>query len=59
MPSGSPTERKRTADRLVIGESQHEAAEEAVFWPLVRDWVEGGAALAWPRKPRNRAPSGC
>jgi hemerythrin superfamily protein len=46
MPSGRPAERKRTAERLVIEESRHEAAEEAVYWPLVRDRVEGGAALA-------------
>jgi hemerythrin-like domain-containing protein len=31
---------------LVIAESQHEAIEEQIFWPAVRDAVEDGDALA-------------
>jgi hemerythrin-like domain-containing protein len=31
---------------LVIAESQHEAIEEQVFWPAVRDVLENGDALA-------------
>jgi hemerythrin-like domain-containing protein len=31
---------------LVIAESQHEAIEEQIFWPAVRDAVENGDALA-------------
>lgn len=36
----------KIAERLVIEESRHEAAEEMHFWPAVRDRVPGGAALA-------------
>ncbi|MCW2510994.1 MAG: Hemerythrin cation binding domain protein [Mycobacterium sp.] len=31
---------------LVIAESQHEAIEEQIFWPVVRDALEDGDALA-------------
>ena len=31
---------------LVIAESQHEAIEEQIFWPAVRDALEEGDALA-------------
>jgi hemerythrin-like domain-containing protein len=31
---------------LVIAESQHEAIEEQIFWPAVRDALEDGDALA-------------
>lgn len=35
-----------TAEKLVIEESKHEAAEEMHFWPTVREKIPGGAALA-------------
>ena len=44
-PSGTPRERRRTAQRLVALGSAHEAIEEQFFWPLVRD-LDGGAPLA-------------
>lgn len=34
------------AERLVIEESKHEAAEEMHFWPAVREKVPGGDQLA-------------
>ena len=34
------------AEKLVIEESRHEAAEEMYFWPAVREKVAGGDALA-------------
>lgn len=34
------------AERLVMEESKHEAAEEMYFWPTVRDKVPGGGPLA-------------
>jgi hemerythrin superfamily protein len=36
---------KELVDKLIIEESKHEAIEEAHFWPLVRDKVEGGPEL--------------
>jgi hemerythrin-like domain-containing protein len=38
--------RKEVAQRLVIDSSQHEAAEEQYFWPVVRDRLPDGDALA-------------
>lgn len=35
-----------TAEKLVIEESKHEAAEEMHFWPAVREKVPDGDALA-------------
>jgi hemerythrin superfamily protein len=40
------TARWHLARHLVIAESRHEAAEEAVVWPAVRKRVDGGEALA-------------
>jgi hypothetical protein len=40
-------ERKQSVtERLIIAESQHEAAEEIAFWPMVRAKVPDGDALA-------------
>jgi hemerythrin-like domain-containing protein len=38
--------RKEVAERLVIDSSAHEAAEEEVFWPAVRERIGNGPALA-------------
>ncbi|HEY1626254.1 MAG TPA: hemerythrin domain-containing protein [Streptosporangiaceae bacterium] len=38
--------RKRMTEQLVIAESGHEAVEEMLFWPVVRERVAGGNALA-------------
>lgn len=38
--------RSHLARHLVIAESRHEAAEDAVLWPAVRKRVDGGKALA-------------
>jgi len=38
--------RKKLAERLVIEESRHEAAEQMYVWPAVRDKVGDGARLA-------------
>lgn len=45
-PPGSPKEQHRLAQQLVMVASGHEAVEEQFFWPVVRDRLEGGAALA-------------
>jgi hemerythrin-like domain-containing protein len=48
-PSGSGADLSGLATmvtNLVIAESQHEAIEEQLFWPAVRDAVEGGDQLA-------------
>lgn len=39
-------ERKQTAARLITEESRHEAAEEMVFWPAVREKLPDGDKLA-------------
>jgi hemerythrin-like domain-containing protein len=39
-------QRKKLAEQLVIGESEHEAVEEMYFWPAVRDHLAGGDELA-------------
>lgn len=39
-------DRSALAERLVIEESRHEAAEEMHFWPAVRQHVTGGDQLA-------------
>jgi hemerythrin superfamily protein len=39
-------QRKKMAQELVIEESKHETAEEMIFWPAVRERVEGGGKLA-------------
>jgi hemerythrin superfamily protein len=38
--------RKKMAETLIIGESRHEAAEEAHFWPAVRERLPDGDRLA-------------
>jgi len=38
--------RKRMTEQLIIEESGHEAVEEMFFWPMVRDRVADGNALA-------------
>ena len=38
--------RKKLADRLVMEESRHEAAEQMYVWPAVRDRVDDGGRLA-------------
>ncbi|BCK57971.1 hemerythrin domain-containing protein [Nocardia wallacei] len=38
--------REKLVTSLVIAESQHEAVEEQFFWPMVRDAVPDGDALA-------------
>jgi hemerythrin-like domain-containing protein len=50
---GAPSENGATSSglstmvrNLVIAESQHEAIEEQIFWPAVRDALEDGDALA-------------
>lgn len=45
-PPGSPREQHKLAERLVMEGSAHEAIEEQFFWPVVRDRLEGGDALA-------------
>jgi Hemerythrin HHE cation binding domain len=38
--------RGRLTQRLIADESGHEAVEQECFWPVVRDRMRGGAALA-------------
>ncbi|MBB5628099.1 hemerythrin domain-containing protein [Sphaerisporangium krabiense] len=38
--------RKQQVDRLITEESKHEAVEEEYFWPVVRELVPGGDAMA-------------
>jgi hemerythrin superfamily protein len=38
--------RKEVAERLIIDSSGHEAAEEEYFWPVVRERLANGPALA-------------
>ena len=48
-PSGTGAEisgLETMVTNLVIAESQHEALEEELFWPAVRDALEDGDALA-------------
>lgn len=45
-PTGSQTGRRRLARQLVMEASAHEAVEEQFFWPLVRDRLKDGRALA-------------
>lgn len=42
---GSPGRDDMVAN-LVVAESRHEAIEQEVFWPIVRDAVPGGDELA-------------
>lgn len=44
-PPGTPRERHRAAQRLVMAGSRHEAVEEQWLWPAVRE-LAGGASLA-------------
>jgi Hemerythrin HHE cation binding domain len=44
-PLATPKERKAIADRLVAELSRHEAAEEMIFWPLVRERVADGESM--------------
>jgi hemerythrin superfamily protein len=48
LTAGGPNGKRdaELAERLVIAESRHEAAEEMYFWPAVRAHVEGGDQLA-------------
>ena len=46
LGGGESQERQQLAERLVSEESKHEAAEQACFWPAVRESVAGGGALA-------------
>jgi hemerythrin superfamily protein len=41
-----PRARKKLVERVIIEQSKHEAAEEELFWPLVRERVAGGESLA-------------
>jgi len=48
-PSGTGAEisgLRTMVTNLIIAESQHEAIEEQIFWPAVRDALEEGNALA-------------
>jgi iron-sulfur cluster repair protein YtfE (RIC family) len=45
LRSAAPAERKAIADHLVAELSRHEAAEEMIFWPVVRERLAGGAAM--------------
>jgi iron-sulfur cluster repair protein YtfE (RIC family) len=45
IPPDRPRERKAIANQLVMELSRHEAVEEMVFWPAVRERVDGGAAI--------------
>jgi hemerythrin-like domain-containing protein len=38
--------RRRLAQQLIADEAGHEAIEEQCFWPVVKDQMPGGAALA-------------
>ncbi len=38
--------RKKMTEQLIIEESKHEALEEMYFWPVVRDHLPNGDALA-------------
>ena len=38
--------RRRLAQQLIADEAGHEAIEEQCFWPVVKDRMPGGAALA-------------
>jgi hemerythrin-like domain-containing protein len=44
--AGQLTARKDLVTELVIAESQHEAVEEQFFWPMVRNSLPDGEALA-------------
>lgn len=44
--SDDPKERKATATRLVIEASRHEAIEEQLLWPTVREALDNGDDLA-------------
>lgn len=39
-------DRRNQAVEMVIAESQHESIEESLFWPQVREMVDGGDELA-------------
>jgi hypothetical protein len=43
---GELDERKRMTQALVIEESRHQAAEQMLFWPIVRDRLPEGPWLA-------------
>ena len=43
---GLPRTRRKLVERVIIEQSKHEAAEEELFWPLVRERVTGGDTLA-------------
>ena len=38
--------RRRLAQQLIADEAAHEAIEEQCFWPVVKDRMPGGAAMA-------------
>jgi hemerythrin-like domain-containing protein len=39
-------QRKKLAEQLIIEESRHEAIEEMLFWPVVRERLANGGVLA-------------
>ena len=45
-PAGSQRARRRLARQLVMEASSHEAIEEQLFWPIVRERLKGGRELA-------------
>ncbi len=45
VPQAGPKERKAVAGELVMELSRHEAVEEMVFWPVVRDRADDGQEL--------------
>lgn len=45
VPQAGPKERKAVAGELVMELSRHEAVEEMLFWPVVRDRADDGAEL--------------
>jgi len=44
-PPATPKERKAIAGELVAELSRHEAAEEMIFWPMVRERVADGESM--------------
>jgi len=49
--------RGRLTQRLIADESGHEAVEQACFWPVVRERMPGGAALADEALSQERGAS--
>lgn len=53
-PEGTPLENRRTATELVAVESTHEAAEELVIWPVVRERCRDGDRLVFEALKQER-----